>query len=86
MIDSQTVRAADTVPIASSGQRRREEDQGPQAARRGRHRRAAAGRRGHDRSLPDRDGAFRITAAPREAFSTITLVWADARVSRPVRR
>ncbi|WP_046468532.1 hypothetical protein [Allosalinactinospora lopnorensis] len=29
-------------------------------------------------SLQDRDGAFRITAAPREAFSTITLVWADA--------
>jgi transposase len=25
-----------------------------------------------------RDGAFRITAALREAFSTITLVWADA--------
>jgi hypothetical protein len=29
-------------------------------------------------SLQDRDGAFRITAALREAFSTITLVWADA--------
>jgi transposase len=29
-------------------------------------------------SLQDHDGAFRITAAPREAFSTITLVWADA--------
>jgi putative transposase len=28
--------------------------------------------------LQDRDGAFRITAAPREAFSAITLVWADA--------
>ena len=28
--------------------------------------------------LQDRDGAFRITAALREAFSTITLVWADA--------
>ena len=45
VIDSQTVRAADTVPTAS---------------------------------LQDRDGAFRITAALREAFSTITLVWADA--------
>ena len=29
-------------------------------------------------SLQDRDGAFRITAALHEAFSTITLVWADA--------
>lgn len=38
----------------------------------------AAGRRGHDRLLAGRDGAFRITAALREAFSTITLVWADA--------
>ena len=28
--------------------------------------------------MQDRDGAFRITAALREAFSTITLVWADA--------
>jgi hypothetical protein len=30
-------------------------------------------------SLQDPHGAFRITAAPREALSTITLVWADAR-------
>ncbi|WP_268256104.1 transposase [Streptomyces mirabilis] len=29
-------------------------------------------------SLQDRDGAFRITAALRETFSTITLAWADA--------
>ena len=29
-------------------------------------------------SLQDRDGAFGITAGLREAFSTITLVWADA--------
>lgn len=28
-------------------------------------------------SLQDRDGAFRITARLREAFSTIELVWAD---------
>ncbi|HET6684970.1 MAG TPA: transposase [Jiangellaceae bacterium] len=28
--------------------------------------------------MQDRDGAFRITDALREAFSTITLVWADA--------
>jgi transposase len=28
--------------------------------------------------LQDRDGAFRITAALRETFSTITLAWADA--------
>ncbi|GIH63671.1 hypothetical protein Msi02_44880 [Microbispora siamensis] len=27
--------------------------------------------------MRDRDGAFRITAALRGAFSTITLVWAD---------
>jgi transposase len=29
-------------------------------------------------SVQDRDGAFRITTALREAFSTITLAWADA--------
>jgi transposase len=29
-------------------------------------------------ALQDRDGAFGITAALPEAFSTITLVWADA--------
>jgi transposase len=28
--------------------------------------------------VQDRDGAFRITAALREVFSTITLAWADA--------
>jgi len=30
-------------------------------------------------SLQDRDGVFRITAALREAFSTITSVWAASR-------
>jgi transposase len=77
VIDSQTIRAADTVPTASSGLRRREEDQVPQAARRGRHRRAA-GRRGHDHLLAGPRRCVPHPAALREAFSTITLVWADA--------
>jgi transposase len=77
VIDSQTVRAADTVPTASSGYA-------------GRRSTAASDTSQVDTgglllavvvttaSLQDRDGAFRITAALREAFSTITLVWADA--------
>ena len=52
VIDSPTVRAADTVPTASNGY--------------------------DDGEIEGRDGAFRITAALREAFSAITLVWADA--------
>jgi transposase len=54
VIDSQTVRAADTVPTASSGY-----DGGKKIKGRKRH-------------------VAVDTAALREAFSTITLVWADA--------
>ena len=78
MIDSQTVRAADTVPTASSGY-----DGGKKI--KGRKRHVAVDTGGlllavvvTTASLQDRDGAFPITAALREAFSTITLVWADA--------
>jgi hypothetical protein len=78
VIDSQTVRAADTVPTASSGY-----DGGKKI--KGRKRHVAVDTGGlllavvvTTASLQDRDGAFRITAALREAFSTITLVWADA--------
>ena len=85
MIDSQTVRAADTVPTASSGY-----DGGKKINGRKRH--VAVDTGGlllavvvTTASLQDRDGAFGITAALREAFSTITLVWADAGVRRPVR-
>ncbi len=78
VIDSQTVRAADTVPPTSSGY-----DGGKKINGRKRH--VAVDTGGlllavvvTTASLQDRDGAFRITAALREAFSTITLVWADA--------
>ena len=78
MIDSQTVRAADTVPTTSSGY-----DSGKKI--KGRKRHVAVDTGGlllavvvTTASLQDRDAAFRITAALREAFSTITLVWADA--------
>jgi hypothetical protein len=73
----QTVRAADTVPTASGGY-----DAGKKINGRTRH--VAVDTGGllavvvTTASLQDRDGAFRITAALREAFSTITLVWADA--------
>jgi len=78
VIDSQTVRAADTVPTASSGY-----DGGKKI--KGRKRHVAVDTGGlllavvvTTASLQDRDGAFPITAALREAFSTSTLVWADA--------
>ena len=78
VIDSQTVRAADTVPTTSSGY-----DGGKKI--KGGKRHVAVDTGGlllavvvTTASLQDRDGAFRITAALREAFSTITLVWADA--------
>ncbi len=78
MIVSQTVRAADTVPTASSGYDGEKKING-----RKRHVAVDTGQLllavvVTTASLPDRDGAFRITAALREAFSTITLVWADA--------
>jgi Transposase DDE domain len=77
VIDSQTVRAADTVPTASSGY-----GGGKKIEGRTRHVAVDTGRLllavvVTTASLQDRDGAFRITAALREAFSTITLVWAD---------
>jgi transposase len=78
VIDSQTVRTADTVPTASSGY-----DGGKKI--KGRKRHVAVDTGGlllavvvTTASLQDCDGAFRITAGLREAFSTITLVWADA--------
>jgi transposase len=78
VIDSQTVRAADTVPTASSGY-----DGGKKL--KGRKRHVAVDTGGlllavvvTTASLQDREGAFGITAALGEAFSTITLVWADA--------
>ena len=79
VIDSQTVRAAVTVtvPTTSSGYN------GGKKLK-GRKRHVAVDTGGlllavvvTTASLQDRDGAFRITAALREAFSTITLVWAD---------
>ncbi|QIY68495.1 transposase [Streptomyces sp. RLB1-33] len=78
VIDSQTGRAADTVPTVGSGY-----DGGKKIEGRKRH--AAVDTGGllaavvTTASLQDRDGSFRITAALREAFATITLVWADAR-------
>jgi hypothetical protein len=84
VIDSQTVRAADTVPTASS-----ENDGGKKI--KGRKRHVAVDTGGlllavvvTTASLQDRDGAFRITAALREAFSTITWL-ADGDQSRPRR-
>ena len=77
VIDSQTVRAADTVPIASSSY-----DGGKKI--KGRKRQVAVDTGGllavvvTTAPCRGRDGGFRITAALREAFSTITLVWADA--------
>jgi len=77
VIDSQTVRGADTVPNTSSGY-----DAGKKT--KGRKRHIAVDTGGlllavvvTVASLQDRDGAFRITARLREAFSTIELVWAD---------
>jgi hypothetical protein len=85
VIDSQTVRAAGTVPAASSGY-----DGGKKI--KGRKRHVADGTSGlllavvvTAASVQDRDGAFRITAALRQASSTITLVWADAGYTGPVR-
>ena len=78
VIDSQTVRAADTVPTTSSGYNGGKKIKG-------RKRHVAVDTGGlllavvvTTASLQDRDGAFRITAALREALSTITGVWADA--------
>ena len=76
VIDSQSVKAADTVGRARRI-RRRKEVQGPQAARRGGQQWVAAGRLVTAASVQDRDGGHRLVALLRERFSTITLVWAD---------
>ena len=76
-IDSQSVKAADTVGAASRGY-----DAGKKINGRKRH--LAVDTLGlvlsvmvTAASVQDRDGAFRLLALLRERFSTITLVWAD---------
>jgi len=76
-IDSQSVKAADTVGAASRGF-----DGGKKINGRKRH--LAVDSLGlvlavvvTAASVQDRDGAFRLLALVRERFSTITLVWAD---------
>jgi transposase len=76
-IDSQSVKAADTVGAASRGF-----DGGKKINGRKRH--IAVDTLGlllsvvvTAASVQDRDGAFRLLALLRERFSTITLVWAD---------
>jgi transposase len=76
-IDSQSVKAADTVGAASRGF-----DAGKKINGRKRH--VAVDTLGlmlavvvTAASVQDRDGAFRLLALLRERFSTISLVWAD---------
>jgi transposase len=76
-IDSQSVKAADTVGASSRGF-----DGGKKLNGRKRH--IAVDTLGlvltvvvTAASVQDRDGAFRLLALLRERFSTITLVWAD---------
>jgi transposase len=76
-IDSQSVKAADTVGAASRGF-----DAGKKINGRKRH--LAVDTLGlvlavvvTAASVQDRDGAYRLLALLRERFSTITLVWAD---------
>ena len=76
-VDSQSVKAADTVGAASRGF-----DGGKKINGRKRH--LAVDSLGlvlavvvTAASVQDRDGAFRLLALVRERFSTITLVWAD---------
>ncbi|MCA1708871.1 MAG: IS5 family transposase [Actinobacteria bacterium] len=76
-IDSQSVKAADTVGAASRGY-----DGGKKINGRKRH--LAVDTLGlvltvivTAASVQDRDGAFRLLALLRERFSTIALVWAD---------
>jgi len=77
VIDSQSVKAADTVGAASSGF-----DGGKKI--KGRKRHVAVDSNGWllavlvtAASVQDRDGGHRLVALLRERFSTITLVWAD---------
>lgn len=78
IIDSQTVRGADTVPSTSAGY-----DGGKKT--KGRKRHIATDTLGlllavvvTGAQIQDRDGAHRLLAALRARFSTITHVWADA--------
>ena len=77
VIDSQSVKAADTVGAATSGF-----DGGKKI--KGRKRHIAVDSNGWllavlvtAASVQDRDGGHRLVALLRERFSTITLVWAD---------
>ena len=77
VIDSQSVKAADTVGAATSGF-----DGGKKI--KGRKRHVAVDSNGWllavlvtAGSVQDRDGGHRLVALLRERFSTITLVWAD---------
>lgn len=77
VIDSQTVRGADTVAASSAGY-----DAGKKT--KGRKRHIATDCLGlllivtvTAASVQDRDGAHRLLALLRERFSTISLVWAD---------
>lgn len=77
VIDSQSVKGADTVPAASRGY-----DAGKKTNGRKRH--IAVDTTGlllavvvTVASIQDRDGACRLLAQLRARFSTITLVWAD---------
>jgi transposase len=77
VIDSQSVKAADTVGAATSGF-----DGGKKI--KGRKRHLAVDSNGWllavlvtAASVQDRDGGHRLVALLRERFSTITLVWAD---------
>ena len=77
IIDSQTVRGADTVPNTSAGY-----DAGKKT--KGRKRHIATDTMGlllavvvTSADIQDRDGAHRLLAALRARFSTVSLVWAD---------
>ena len=77
VIDSQSVKAADTVGAATSGY-----DGGKKI--KGRKRHVAVDSNGWllavlvtTAGVQDRDGGHRLVALLRERFSTITLVWAD---------
>lgn len=77
IIDSQTVRGADTVPTASAGY-----DAGKKA--KGRKRHIAVDTLGlllaivvTAAGIQDRDGAYRLLAALRARFTTISHIWAD---------
>jgi transposase len=82
VIDSQTVRGADTVAAASAGY-----DSGKKT--KGRKRNITVDTLGlllvavvTTASVQDRDGACPLLALLRERFSTITLVWADGGYAR----